>query len=157
MNTEPQVITLGFVNAFLIPAGDGYVLIDTGMDPQWEPLESQLLKAGCLPDKLKLVVLTHGDLDHTGNCAKLPGSRSSMTLVTQRVAQILGAGQPTECRFPSIQSWLCHKSSERFYKTLPEERPCCDQVISCWLPLSLATPSSASSSTTSQGEWWELT
>jgi glyoxylase-like metal-dependent hydrolase (beta-lactamase superfamily II) len=71
MNAEPQVINLGFVNTFLLPAGDGYVLIDTGMDPQWEQLESQLLKSGCLPDKLKLVVITHGDMDHTGNCAKL--------------------------------------------------------------------------------------
>jgi hydroxyacylglutathione hydrolase len=71
MNTEPQVINLGFVNAFLIPAGDGYVLIDTGMDSQWDLLEKELLKVGCLPDKLKLVVITHGDMDHTGNCAKL--------------------------------------------------------------------------------------
>ena len=41
------------------------------MDPQWDLLEKELLKASCLPDKLKLVVITHGDLDHTGNCAKL--------------------------------------------------------------------------------------
>jgi len=71
MNTEPQVINLGFVNAFLLPAGDGYVLIDTGMDSQWDLLEKELLKAGCLPDKLKLVVITHGDMDHIGNCARL--------------------------------------------------------------------------------------
>jgi glyoxylase-like metal-dependent hydrolase (beta-lactamase superfamily II) len=37
----------------------------------WEKLESELMSAGCLPDKLKLVILTHGDFDHTGNCAKL--------------------------------------------------------------------------------------
>ena len=30
-----------------------------------------MMAAGCLPDKLKLVVLTHGDFDHAGNCAKL--------------------------------------------------------------------------------------
>jgi glyoxylase-like metal-dependent hydrolase (beta-lactamase superfamily II) len=30
-----------------------------------------LLKAKALPDHLKLVVITHGDFDHTGNCAEL--------------------------------------------------------------------------------------
>ncbi|RLI67201.1 hypothetical protein DRO91_10540, partial [Candidatus Heimdallarchaeota archaeon] len=30
-------------------------------------LERELEKAGCKPGDLKLVVLTHGDFDHTGN------------------------------------------------------------------------------------------
>jgi len=37
----------------------------------WETLENKLTTAGCLPGKLKLVIITHGDFDHTGNCAKL--------------------------------------------------------------------------------------
>lgn len=71
MSQETKRIDLGMVNAYLVPAGDGFILIDTGMDPHWSLLESELTKAECLPDKLKLVVITHGDLDHTGNCAKL--------------------------------------------------------------------------------------
>jgi glyoxylase-like metal-dependent hydrolase (beta-lactamase superfamily II) len=55
----------------LLKAKDGYVLIDTGLPSQWEMLESQLLSAGCLPDKLKLIVITHGDWDHTGNAQRL--------------------------------------------------------------------------------------
>ena len=70
-NPHIQVINLGFVNAFLIPAGDGYILLDTGVPQQWARLESALLAAGCLPDRLKLVVITHGDGDHTGNCLRL--------------------------------------------------------------------------------------
>ncbi len=71
MDTNIQVLKLGFVNVFLVKAEAGYVLIDTGVAQQWKQLETQLLRAGALPDKLKLVVITHGDYDHTGNCANL--------------------------------------------------------------------------------------
>lgn len=69
--TEIKTIEMGFVNAFLVKTKDGFILIDTGMPQHWEKLEGELLSAGCLPGKLKLVVVTHGDLDHTGSCAKL--------------------------------------------------------------------------------------
>jgi hydroxyacylglutathione hydrolase len=71
MAEETKVINLGFVNAFLVKTDDGYILIDTGVAQQWARLEKELLQAGCLPDKLKLVIITHGDMDHTGNCAEL--------------------------------------------------------------------------------------
>ncbi len=65
------IIKMAFVNAFLVKVKEGFVLIDTGLAIHWEKLESELMSAGCLPDKLKLVLITHGDFDHTGNCAKL--------------------------------------------------------------------------------------
>ena len=34
-------------------------------------LEAELISAGCLSDKLRLIVITQGDLDHTKNCGKL--------------------------------------------------------------------------------------
>lgn len=71
MSDEAQRIDLGFVNAYLIPAADGYILIDTGMPQQWGRLEAELVQMGCLPDNLRLVIITHGDFDHTGNCARL--------------------------------------------------------------------------------------
>ncbi len=71
MNEKIKIIELGIVNAFLVRVRDGFVLIDTGLAQEWEKLEAKLASAGCLPDKLKLVVITHGDFDHTGNCAKL--------------------------------------------------------------------------------------
>lgn len=66
-----RTINLSFVNAYLVEAGDGCILIDTGIADQWERLENELLQAGCLPERLKLVVVTHGDADHAGNCARL--------------------------------------------------------------------------------------
>jgi glyoxylase-like metal-dependent hydrolase (beta-lactamase superfamily II) len=64
-------INLEFVNAFLVQVLDGYILIDSGVPAQWKNLDKQLVCAGCLPGKLKLVIITHGDWDHTGNCAAL--------------------------------------------------------------------------------------
>ena len=64
-------IDLGMVNAYLVKTNDGFVLIDTGLPSQWPRLESQLNAAGCRPGDLKLVVLTHGDWDHIGNCVTL--------------------------------------------------------------------------------------
>jgi len=71
MTEETRVINLSFVNAFLVKVNDGFILIDAGVAQQWTRLESELLQAGCLPDNLKLVIITHGDFDHTGNCAEL--------------------------------------------------------------------------------------
>ena len=68
---EIKVIEMTFVNAFLVKVRDGFILIDTGVSMLWDTLEKRLLSEGCLPDKLKLVVVTHGDLDHTGGCARL--------------------------------------------------------------------------------------
>jgi glyoxylase-like metal-dependent hydrolase (beta-lactamase superfamily II) len=66
-----KTIEMVFVNAFLIKVKEGFVLIDTGLSMHREKLESELISSGCFPDKLKLVIVTHGDFDHTGNCARL--------------------------------------------------------------------------------------
>ncbi len=71
MATEILRLNLGMVNAYLLRAGGGFVLVDSGLPMHWRKLEAELLRAGALPGKLSLVVITHGDIDHTGNCAKL--------------------------------------------------------------------------------------
>ena len=71
MNGNIKIINLDFVNAFLLKVKDGYILIDTGLPYQWGRLEKELISADCLPGSLKLVIITHGDWDHIGNCARL--------------------------------------------------------------------------------------
>jgi len=58
---------LGSVNCYLIETDTGYILIDTGGSNKRTDLEKELESAGCKPGYLKLIVLTHGDFDHTGN------------------------------------------------------------------------------------------
>ncbi len=62
---------LGTVNCYLVKTNTGHVLIDTGSANQRARLEQELHHAGCMSGALKLIVLTHGDFDHTGNAAYL--------------------------------------------------------------------------------------
>ena len=75
MSTEIKtIVTKRFgikANCYLIKADLGYILIDTGWSNKCTDLEKELESAGCNPGKLKLIILTHGDFDHTGNCAYL--------------------------------------------------------------------------------------
>jgi glyoxylase-like metal-dependent hydrolase (beta-lactamase superfamily II) len=73
MPSQATVINLGGVNCYLLSAGDGYVLIDTGLSGRKAQLAKSLESEGCRPGNLKLILLTHGDSDHTGNCAFLRG------------------------------------------------------------------------------------
>lgn len=71
MTLEIKPIPLGFVNAYLIKADTGFFLVDTGMANQRATVEKALAAAGCRPGDLRLILVTHGDSDHIGNCAYL--------------------------------------------------------------------------------------
>ncbi|MCC7551879.1 MAG: MBL fold metallo-hydrolase [Methanobacterium sp.] len=62
---------LASVNCYLIKINANFVLIDTGTSGNRGEIENQLEKAGCKPGNLNLILITHGDLDHTGNAAYL--------------------------------------------------------------------------------------
>ena len=64
-------LRLGTVNCYLAKTTSGYVLIDTGPSNRRADLEAKLARAGCTPGTLDLILLTHGDFDHTGNAAYL--------------------------------------------------------------------------------------
>jgi len=60
---------LGSVNCYLIKNGNDYILIDTGSSNKRIGFERELESSGCKPGNLRLIILTHGDFDHTGNAA----------------------------------------------------------------------------------------
>lgn len=71
MQPDIQTINLGGVNCFLLRTADGFILIDTGFPNKRADLEKALAEAGCHAGNLKLILITHGDHDHSGNCAYL--------------------------------------------------------------------------------------
>ncbi len=73
----PLPFRMGRVNCYLISTDSGYALIDTGGSNNRKELISQLESAGCQPGTLQLIILTHGDFDHTGNAAYLRGAYAS--------------------------------------------------------------------------------
>ncbi len=59
------------VNCYLVKTDTGFVLIDTGMPKKAQELEQALERVGCTPSSMKLMILTHGDADHSGGAAAL--------------------------------------------------------------------------------------
>jgi glyoxylase-like metal-dependent hydrolase (beta-lactamase superfamily II) len=60
------------VNCYLIDVEDGCVLVDASFPEKKDKLDAALADAGCgHANDLRLIVLTHGDVDHAGNCAHL--------------------------------------------------------------------------------------
>jgi len=61
----------GSVNCYLVETDTGFILIDTGSPSNSSELESTLSEFGCNSGNLHLILLTHGDFDHSGNAASL--------------------------------------------------------------------------------------
>jgi hydroxyacylglutathione hydrolase len=59
------------VPCYLLKSGDDFILIDTGDASDQDNLFQALQQAAVTPQNLKLVILTHGDFDHSGNAAFL--------------------------------------------------------------------------------------
>ena len=71
---EIKPITLNYffgMNCYLIKTEAGCFLIDTGIKKKRAQLEQELIEAGCSPGDLKLIIITHGHIDHVGNAAYL--------------------------------------------------------------------------------------
>jgi hydroxyacylglutathione hydrolase len=106
MDNEPLVINLEFVNVFLLKAGDGYILVDTGVSRQWPRLETELVQSGCLPDRLKLVIVTHGDFDHAGNCAALQSKYRAKIAMHPGDMDMVRTGVPVKRKIKGIMGRL---------------------------------------------------
>ncbi|AQX15619.1 hypothetical protein BKM78_06620 [Tessaracoccus sp. T2.5-30] len=54
--------------------------------------------AGCGPDDLRLIVLTHGDVDHAGNCAHLRSTHHAPIAIHRHDAEMVRSGDMTAGR-----------------------------------------------------------
>ena len=68
-----SIIDLEKVNCYLIETENGFILIDTGFSKIRLTIDAFLSNKGITPEnkKLILILLTHGDFDHTGNAKYL--------------------------------------------------------------------------------------
>jgi hydroxyacylglutathione hydrolase len=74
MTLEIKTINLGGVNCYLVKAGDGYILIDTGFSSKRAYLEKELESAGVMPGNLTFIISTHrcGHATSIWNCLSEP-------------------------------------------------------------------------------------
>ena len=70
---EIKIISFSGVNCYLVMVGKSCVLLDTGFTKNRVGIEQELDGAGCSSETLNLIVLTHGDFDHSGNAVYLRG------------------------------------------------------------------------------------
>ncbi len=68
---EIKTISFSGVNCYLLTTNKGSVLIDTGYSKNRVDVEKELKSAGCTSERFRLILLTHGDFDHSGNAAYL--------------------------------------------------------------------------------------
>ena len=93
---EIQQISLKFLfdaNCYLIHTEKGYFLIDTGIKNRRKELEDSIVEAGCQPDDLKLIIITHGHIDHIGNASYLRNKYGAKIAMHRGdVKMVTGAG-----------------------------------------------------------------
>ena len=78
--TTPFVLNTS-VNCYLVRTSDGFVLIDTGVTNRRGLIEKELENQGCQSGKLALIILTHGDFDHSGNALYLRNKYKSQIIM----------------------------------------------------------------------------
>jgi glyoxylase-like metal-dependent hydrolase (beta-lactamase superfamily II) len=91
-------ISMGTVNCYLIKTNTGYILIDTGFPSTRAALEKKLEDAGCRPGNLSLIIMTHGDQDHTGNGAYLRKKYGAKIAMHREESAVVEKGDDTLSR-----------------------------------------------------------
>lgn len=86
-----QIIPLK-VPCFLVKIGPGILLIDSGDASDRTRLIQELERAGVQPGNLKLVILTHGDFDHSGNAAFLQARYAAQVAMHAEDAEMVRSG-----------------------------------------------------------------
>jgi hydroxyacylglutathione hydrolase len=71
MPYEIRTISDKIANCYLVKTGIGFIMIDTGVSLWRGALKKVLEKTGCRRGNLQLIIVTHADFDHTGNCVYL--------------------------------------------------------------------------------------
>ncbi len=87
------ILGFGFVAMYVVDAGESLLAFDTGMRPA--ALVAQLARCGLDPARVKHVLLTHSDSDHTGGLPALPGAkvylpRDEVPMITRKAPRMLG-------------------------------------------------------------------
>ncbi len=85
-------ISLGFVNIFLIDRGE-LTLIDTGTPGSADTIMEGIRAAGCRPEDLKHILISHLHVDHVGSAKALQAATGAQVHMHPTDAADLAAGK----------------------------------------------------------------
>ena len=69
--TVVQINTGNMTNVFLVRGDGGDILVDTGGPVRADCILARLAEYGVAPDDVRLILITHGHVDHFGSAAEL--------------------------------------------------------------------------------------
>jgi glyoxylase-like metal-dependent hydrolase (beta-lactamase superfamily II) len=124
MTPQIHTITIGAFNRYLV-GGEGWILVDTGIPFTAGRVQRTLARLGVDPGQVRLILLTHGHIDHAGSARALQQLTGAKVAIHEldrewvesgtvavprmwsRVAQV--AGRPIEwiasvMRFPPVHA-----------------------------------------------------
>ncbi len=94
-------IGMGFVNAFLIKAEDGLVLVDSGLPKRKDTILGAVAGVSAQPADLKHILVTHHHVDHIGSLADLKEASNAKSYVHPADTPIVRGDQPQPGPNPS--------------------------------------------------------
>lgn len=85
-------INLGITKVYLIKCSDGYLLIDTGYEADYEKFRKKLAETGIPINQIKYLLLTHYHDDHSGFANKLKYDFGIPLIVQKKSVPLLAQG-----------------------------------------------------------------
>jgi hydroxyacylglutathione hydrolase len=104
-NSVVQPVTFGHANVFFIRTKSGHILVDAGMPGDTVKLDEVFATAGVEPSSIRLIVVSHGHLDHMGLLANAKETTGAKVLCHQSLAGKLAIG---EIEVPVARSTFGH-------------------------------------------------
>ncbi len=87
-------IPLGMVNAYLVVADDGLVLVDTGLPRTHAKVEQALAEAQRSVGEIRVILVTHWHTDHIGGLAHLQAASGARVVAHALDAPVISGAQP---------------------------------------------------------------
>ena len=87
-------LKLSVTTCYLIKTGEGYVLVDTGYEEDWELFRNRLKEVGVKLSQVSNIVLTHHHDDHCGLLHHILQENSSVKIVmSEECAKLIQKGE----------------------------------------------------------------
>lgn len=91
-------LTPGKTNCYLLPANEGYLLIDTGYEADYENFLQELAEEGVEISEINYLLLTHHHDDHAGFVNQLLADCELQIIAQQAAAELLETGENDKTR-----------------------------------------------------------
>jgi glyoxylase-like metal-dependent hydrolase (beta-lactamase superfamily II) len=86
-------IKLGFVTSYLVESEKGSILIDAGYPKKENKLWKFLQKQEIGPTDIKLIIITHGHVDHVGGLKEMKEKTGAPVLIHESEGKLLQCGK----------------------------------------------------------------